>query len=195
MSFTVTNLCAEQSFPIDSNRSFIGILSELCRVLNCADLFLHCRDRKHFFEICSNCTGFEVFKPVWISRGQCTVVDQEQNLFDEERCSYRRHLSCPFAKVGQMKLMNYRWVPVNPEKKTPNKTLSSKPNFKLRGDERQECNFFWTSNYPDVLYSASPGPTCNCGRICHTPISHWLIYLGYIGFEFTLLITFGAETV
>ncbi len=29
------------------------------------------------------------------------------------------------------------------------------------------------------------------GRICHTPISHWLIYLGN-GFEFTLQITFGA---
>ncbi len=24
------------------------------------------------------------------------------------------------------------------------------------------------------------------GRICHTPISHWLRFLGYIGFEFTL---------
>ena len=28
------------------------------------------------------------------------------------------------------------------------------------------------------------------GRICHTPINRWLIYLGYIGF--TLQITFGA---
>ncbi len=33
------------------------------------------------------------------------------------------------------------------------------------------------------------------GRICHTPISHWLIYIGYVGFEFMLQITFGAETV
>ncbi len=27
------------------------------------------------------------------------------------------------------------------------------------------------------------------------PMSHWLRFLGYIGFEFTLQITFGAETV
>ena len=32
------------------------------------------------------------------------------------------------------------------------------------------------------------------GRICHTPINHWLRFLGYVGFEFTLQIdlTFGA---
>ena len=30
------------------------------------------------------------------------------------------------------------------------------------------------------------------GRICHAPISHWPKNLGYVGFEFTLQITFGA---
>ena len=29
-------------------------------------------------------------------------------------------------------------------------------------------------------------------RIWHAPISHWLIYLGYVGVEFTLQLTFGA---
>ncbi len=33
------------------------------------------------------------------------------------------------------------------------------------------------------------------GRIYHTPISHWLRNLGYVGFEFTLQLTFGAYTV
>ena len=33
------------------------------------------------------------------------------------------------------------------------------------------------------------------GRICNTPISHWLRFLGYVGFEFTLQITFGAKNV
>ena len=32
-------------------------------------------------------------------------------------------------------------------------------------------------------------------QICHTPISHWVRFLGYVGFEFTLQITFGAKTV
>ena len=30
------------------------------------------------------------------------------------------------------------------------------------------------------------------GRICHTPNSHWLRNLGYVGFEFALQLTFGA---
>ncbi len=30
------------------------------------------------------------------------------------------------------------------------------------------------------------------GRICHTPVSHWLFCPGYVGVEFTLQITFGA---
>ncbi len=33
------------------------------------------------------------------------------------------------------------------------------------------------------------------GRICYTPMSHWLRNLGYIGFEFTLQLTFHAWTV
>ncbi len=28
--------------------------------------------------------------------------------------------------------------------------------------------------------------------ICHTPVSHWPKNLGYVGFEFTLQLTFGA---
>ncbi len=32
-------------------------------------------------------------------------------------------------------------------------------------------------------------------RICYTLISHWLRFLGYVGFEFTLQITFGAISV
>ncbi len=29
-------------------------------------------------------------------------------------------------------------------------------------------------------------------RICHTPLSHWLRNLGYVPFELTLQLTFGA---
>ena len=35
---------------------------------------------------------------------------------------------------------------------------------------------------------------CMC-RICHTLISHWLRNLGYVQFELSLHLTFGASTV
>ena len=46
----------------------------------------------------------------------------------------------------------------------------------------------WTGRAPIVKANQK-------GRICHTPVGHWLICLGYVGVEFTLQITFGAKIV
>ena len=48
----------------------------------------------------------------------------------------------------------------------------------------------WTQTLRNQIVKAN-----QIGRICHTPVSHWLIYLGYVGFQFPLQLTFCAETL